>query len=147
MSNLRMYEPRLFDPVLSDSFENMFKRFMAPMRLDTEGGSLDMRVDVSEVDGMYKVQADIPGVKKEDIHVRIDGNLVQIDAEAKREKESKDNGGRVLRSERWQGTVSRSFTLSQNVDESKVVARYADGVLSLELPKKESTASKRIEIT
>lgn len=146
MSNLRMYEPRLFEPVLSDSFENMFKRFMAPMRLDVENGSLDMRVDVSEVDGMYKVQADIPSVKKEDINVRIDGNLIQIDAEAKRQKESKDNGGRLLRSERWQGMVSRSFTLSQDVDESKVVARYADGVLSLELPKKESAASRQIEI-
>lgn len=146
MSNLRLSEPSLFDPALSTPFESMFRRFMSPMRLDVDNGSLDMRVDVTEIDGKYKVRADIPGVKKSDINVRIDGNLIQIDAEAAKESETKDVGGRVLRSERWRGAVSRSFTLAQDVDESKASALYEDGVLTLELPKKETSSAKRLAI-
>ncbi len=146
MSSLRLFEPRLFEPALSDPFESMFKRFMAPMRMELENGALDMRVDVTEVDGMYKVRADIPGVKKDDINVRIDGNVIQIDAEAKKEKDTKDSGGKVLRSERWEGSVSRTFSVSQDVDEARVSAKYEDGVLTLELPKKATAPSKRIAI-
>jgi HSP20 family protein len=146
MSSLRLFEPRLFEPALSDPFESMFKRFMAPMRMELENGALDIRLDVTEVDGMYKVRADIPGVKKDDINVRIDGNIIQIDAEAKKEKDIKDSGGKVLRSERWEGSVSRTFSVAQDVDEAKVSAKYEDGVLTLELPKKATTPSKRIAI-
>lgn len=141
MSNLS-----LFDPTLRDPFESMFKRFMAPVLMEMENGSLDIRVDVTEMDGMYKVRADIPGMKKEDINVRIDGNIIQIDAEAKKQKETKDSAGKVVRSERWQGAVSRAFTVAQDVDETKASAKYEDGVLTLELPKKASSASKRIAI-
>ena len=146
MSSLRLFEPRLFEPSISEPLESMFKRFMAPMRRDLESAAIDMRVDVTEVDGMYKVRADIPGVSKNDIHVRIDGNLVQIEAQAKKEKETKESDGRVLCSERWQGAVSRAFTVGQDVDESKATAKYEDGVLTLELPKKEGTTAKRLEV-
>ena len=146
MSNLSLFEPRLFKPVLGDPFESMFNRFMAPMRAEMESGALDMRLDVTEVDGKYKVCADIPGFKKDDINVRIDGNIVQIDAAAKKEKETKGDGGKVLRSERWEGAVSRTFSLTQDVDETKATAKYEDGVLTLELPKKATTTSKRLQI-
>lgn len=146
MSSLRLFEPRLFEPSLSDPFESMFKRFMAPLRADLENAAIDMRVDVTEVDGMYKVRADIPGVKKDDINIRIEGNLVQIEAQAKKEKETKEGDGRVLRKERWEGAVSRAFTVGQDVDESKATAKYEDGVLTLELPKKEGTSAKRLEV-
>ena len=146
MSNIRMFEPRLFEPALSDSIESMFRRFMAPMRLDLEAGAMDMRLDVAEVDGMYKVRADLPGVKKDDISVRIDGNQVQIAAETKQEKESKEGGGRWLRNERWHGAVSRTFTVAQDVDDAKATAKYEDGVLTLELPKRASSATKRLAI-
>ncbi len=141
MSNLR-----LFEPALSDSFESMFKRLMAPSRMEAEAGSLDMRVDVTEKDGTYTVRADLPGVKKEDINVRIDGNIVQIDAEVKHDKDTKDSGGKILRSERYYGAVSRAFTVAQDVDEAKAVAKYENGVLTLELPKKATTESKRLTV-
>lgn len=146
MSNLSLFEPRLFKPTLSDPIESMFNRFLAPLRMEMENGALDMRLDVTEVDGKYKVCADIPGFKKDDINVRIDGNLVQIDAAAKKKSETKDDGGKVLRSERWEGAVSRTFSLMQDVDEAKATAKYEDGVLTLELPKKATTASKRLQI-
>ena len=141
MSNLS-----LFEPVLSDPFDSMFKRFMAPLRVQAENGSLDMRVDVSEKDGTYTVRADLPGVKKEDINVRIDGNIVQIDAEVKREKETKGEEGKVLRSERYYGSVSRAFTMAQDLDEAKAVAKFDNGVLTLELPKKSTSSSKRLTV-
>lgn len=141
MSNLRV-----LDPTFTDSFESAMRRFFSPSVLETETPALKMRIDVSEKDDAYQVKADIPGVKKEDINVRIDGNVVQIDAEINREKETKGNGGKVLRSERYWGNISRTFSLAQDVDDSKVQAKYADGVLSLELPKKASAASKKIAV-
>lgn len=141
MSNLRV-----LDPTFTDSFESAMRRFFSPSVLETETPALKMRIDVSEKDDAYQVKADIPGVKKEDINVRIDGNVVQIDAEINREKETKGNGDKVLRSERYWGNISRTFSLAQDVDDSKVQAKYADGVLSLELPKKASAASKKIAV-
>jgi len=141
MSNLRV-----LDSDLSDTFNTALRRFFTPMALEAEAPTLKMRIDVSEKDNAYQVKADIPGVKKEDINVRIDGNVVQIDAEVNREKESRDKAGKVLRSERYWGNISRTFSLARDVDDSKVVAKYADGVLSLELPKKASPESKKITV-
>jgi HSP20 family protein len=119
---------------------------MSPTRLERSNEELDIRVDVVEKDGIFKIRADIPGVKKEDINVRIDGNMVQIDAETKQEKDFKSNGDKVLRSERYYGSVSRVFTLTQDVDESKAVAKYENGVLTLDLPKKATSSAKRLDI-
>ena len=141
MSNLR-----LFDPGFSDSFDTAMRRFLAPMASEIPTPELKMRIDVSEKPESYLVKADIPGVKKEDINVRIDGNVVQIDAEVKREKETKGEGDKVLRSERYWGTVSRTFSLAQDVDDAKTVARYADGVLTLELPKKTTATAKKVAV-
>ena len=140
MTNLRVFEPAL------DSFESMFKRLMAPTRFEVDARSLEMRVDVSEKDTAYTVRADLLGVKKEDINVRIDGNMVQIDAEVKQQKDIKQNGDKVLRSERYSGSVSRAFTLAQDVDDAKATAKYKDGVLTLELPKKATSTSKRLTV-
>lgn len=141
-----MSKLRVLDPSISDAFDTTLRRFFAPVAFETDTQALKMRVDVSEKDNTYEVKADIPGVKKEDINVRIDGNMVQIDAEFNREKETKGNGGKILRSERYWGNISRTFSLAQEVDESKVVAKYADGVLTLELPKKASAKSKKITV-
>lgn len=139
MTNLRVFEPAL------DSVESMFKRLMAPMRFEGETRALEMRVDVREADNAYTVRADVPGVKKEDINVRIDGNIVQIDAEVKEEKETKE-GSKVLRSERYYGSASRAFTLAQDVDETKATAKCENGVLTLVLPKKTTSTSKKLTI-
>jgi HSP20 family protein len=142
-SHLKLFEPSFIDPL-----ESTFRRLFSPARLgvDLEAQTLDMRLDISEKDKAYVVKADIPGVKKEDINVRIDGNVVQIDAEVKREKEEKGEGGKVLRSERYYGTVSRTFSLADDVDETKADAKYADGVLTLELPKKASAEAKKLTV-
>ena len=142
-----MTSMRIFDPLNSDTFDAMFRRFMTPLRMDFQlPAAEDMRVDVTEADDSYKVSADLPGVNKEDINVSIDGNLVTIEAEMKRSKETTDKSGKVLRSERYSGLMSRAFTLTQDVDDTKATARYEDGVLTLELPKKESSPTRRLAI-
>ena len=103
------------------------------------------KVDVAEKNGAYKVSAELPGVKKEDIHVSIDGSQVTLQAEVKQEKEASQDE-RVLHTERTFGKISRSFTLPQEIDEGKAEAKFRDGVLELTLPKKAAAARKQISI-
>jgi HSP20 family protein len=144
MSRLSLFEPSITDP-----FETMLRRLRTPWHIEKDMlDEMDVRVDVVEKDNVYKVRADLPGVKKENINVRIDGNIVQIDAETQDAKEIKEEGGKVVRSERYYGSVSRTFSLAEDVDESKATAKYSDGVLTLELPKKvpSGSGSKRIAV-
>ena len=104
-----------------------------------------IKMDVKEQEGAYLVHAEIPGARKEDIHVEVDGNQVSISSEVKQEKEVKD-GEKVLRTERYFGKVSRSFQLGQEIDEAKASARFNDGVLELALPKKAEAQAKRLNI-
>ena len=102
-------------------------------------------MDVTEDDKSYTVHAEIPGVSKEDIHVTVEGNQVTLGAEVKREKDVKD-GERTLRSERYYGSVFRSFTLPVEVDEASSQAKYDKGVLELTLAKKPAVAGKRLNV-
>ena len=104
-----------------------------------------MRVDVTENDGAYKVAAEMPGLKKEDIGVEIDGNTVSINAEVKREKEVKE-GEKTLRSERYYGSMSRVLTLPVDVNAGAAEASYDGGVLTLTLPKAPGSAAKRLAV-
>ena len=106
---------------------------------------LPIKIDLTENDTAYTVRAEIPGARKEDVRVQIDGNRVSISAEAKEEKEEKE-GERVIYRERRQGSASRSFTLQSEVDEAKAEAKYENGMLELRLPKKGGTTSTQIEI-
>jgi len=139
MTRLSVYDP------FAEVFPELFRGMLQPVKA-AGGEALEIRVDVKEADGAYTVQAEMPGVKKEDIHVQIDGNRVSISAEVKRESEKKD-GERVLRSERYYGAVARSFSLGSEMDESKAVAKFENGVLTLTLPKKVAPAAKRLAIS
>jgi HSP20 family protein len=130
----------------SDPFEDFFRGFF--VRPIDFGSSLDVpsiKIDVKEQGDTYKVHAELPGVRKEDIHVNIDGAVVSISAERKQEKDVKE-GERILRSERYFGKVSRSFQLGQDIDESRSTAKFTDGVLELTLPKKAAATAKRLTI-
>ena len=104
-----------------------------------------IKVDVSEDDKAYKVKAELPGVKKDDIAVQVDGNQVSITAEVKREKEVKQDE-KVLHTERYCGRQFRSFTLGRDIDRKKIEAKFTDGVLELTLPKDGGAASEKIAI-
>jgi len=137
MSNLTRYDP------FGDLFRGFFVR---PVEFGNAPAMPELKMDVKEQKNAYVVHAELPGVKKEDIHVTIEGSQISISAEIKQEKEVKE-GERVLRSERYFGEVSRSFQLAQEVDDGKAVAKFKDGVLELTLPKRAAGSSKRLTIS
>ncbi|HET6491438.1 MAG TPA: Hsp20/alpha crystallin family protein, partial [Burkholderiales bacterium] len=112
-----------FDPFASN-FDDLFKGlFLRPVRFDLETlPQLQIKLDVKKTNGSYAVSAELPGVKKEDIHVDVDGNSVSISAEVKKESEEK-KGEQIVRSERYYGKLERSFTLDSDIDEAKVDAK------------------------
>ena len=140
MANIARFDP--FNDLVDDLFKGFFVR---PLAAGHAEALPRMRVEVAERNGAYVVTAELAGVKKEDIHVDIDGAQVTLSAEVKREREISEKD-RVLHSERSYGRVSRSFTLPQELDEAKVEARFRDGVLELTLPKKAAPARKAITI-
>lgn len=140
-----MNELRLFDPLALDPIDDTFRALMRRWRSALADVAPRIRIDLSEQDGSCLVKAEIPGVRKEDIDVRISGSLVTISAEAKTQKQVKDNG-RVFCKERQDSYASRPFTLACPVDEDHADASYKDGALSLKLPKKAATSTKRLAI-
>jgi HSP20 family protein len=139
MANLTRYDP--FADLVDDFFKGFFVR---PVRNDSAVGAPRMKVDVAEENGTFKVLAEIPGARKDEIRVSIDGDQVLITAELRREKEVKE-AERLVHSERYYGKVSRGFRLGQDIDQSKAEAKYTDGVLELTLPKK--SASNKSQLT
>ena len=141
MSNITRFDP--FNELVDDLFKGFLVR---PMGYEPrEAAAPRMKVDVAEKNGAYLVTAEIPGVRKEDIQVSIDGAQVTLAAELRQEREAgKDE--RVLHVERSYGKATRSFTLPQELDEDKVEAKYRDGVLELTLPKKAAAARRQIAI-
>jgi HSP20 family protein len=115
------------------------------VRWEGELQPLQIKVDVEENDKAYTVKAEVPGVKKEDIDIQIDGNQVSISAESKQEKDIKEKG-KVIRSERYYGSLYRSFSLGHDVDQAGATAKYADGILQLTLPKKATSAAKKLTV-
>ena len=140
MSNITRFDP--FNELVDDLFRGFLVR---PLAYQGRAELPRMKVDVAEKNGAYAVTAELPGVKKEDIQVSIDGAQVTLSAEVKREKEATE-ADRVLHTERSYGKVTRSFTLPQELDEAKVDARFKDGVLELTLPKKAAAQRKAITI-
>ena len=140
MANITRYDP--FNELVDDLFKGFFVR---PVAFDSRAELPRMKVEVAEKNGTYIVTAELPGVKKEDINVTVDGAQVTLAAEVKREKEAAEND-RLLHSERTFGKVTRSFTLPQALDEAKIEAKFRDGVLELALPKKAAPERKRISI-
>jgi len=139
MANILRYNPA------DDAFDDLFRGFfMRPVCFEGQP-EVQIKMDVSEDDKSYTVHAEIPGVKKDDIHVSIEGNQVAISAEIKNEKEVKE-GEKVLRSERYYGKASRAFTLGHDVDDAAAQAKYNNGVLELVLPKKVSAKAKNLKV-
>jgi HSP20 family protein len=140
MANITRYDP--FGELFDDFFKGFFVR-----PVTAEGRELGQRfkVEVAEQNGAFKVLAELPGVKKDDIQVTIDGDQVSISAEVKQEKDVKE-GERIVHSERHYGKVARTFRLGYDVDQAKAQAKYADGVLELVLPKKANESRRQLTI-
>ena len=133
-----------YDPLVG-RLDGLFNDFFRPALVwETNSEPLPIRVDVRESADAYTVAAEIPGVKKEDIAVEIEGNEVTISAETRREAQKE--GEKWLRTERFSGKTARRFALPQDLDEGRAAAKFTDGVLELTLPKKAAVTGRKIEI-
>ncbi|HLX27719.1 MAG TPA: Hsp20/alpha crystallin family protein [Casimicrobiaceae bacterium] len=145
MANIARFNPfgelARFDPF--HEFDDMFRVPRSLLRRMPEEPQI--RMDVTEDEKAYHVKAEIPGVRKEDVKVSIDGDQVSIGAEVRKEKEEK-KGETIIRSERYYGNQFRGFTVAQQIDSTKAEARYENGILELTLPKKEPGSAKQIAV-
>ncbi len=140
MNPMMRYEP------LVGRLDGLFNDFFRPTLVwENQAEPAPIRVDVRETPEAYTVQAELPGVKKDEIHVEIEGNEVTISAETRRESEAKE-GEKWLRTERFFGKTARRFALPQELDEGKANARFTDGVLELTLPKKAAVSGRKLDI-
>ena len=138
MNPLTRYEP------LVGRLDGLFDEFLRPTLVWENNAAPQIRVDVKETPEAYTVNAELPGVARDAIHVEIEGNEVTISAETAREP-AKD-GEKFLRIERFYGKTARRFALPQALDEGKAQARFADGVLELTLPKKAAVTGRKLDI-
>lgn len=146
MANLTPFDPlRAMTRSFPRSMEEFLRDFRPGLALREFEDMPSIRCDVSENDQAYTVRAEIPGARKEDIKVDVNGNRVTISVETQQASEQKE-GDRTIRSEIYRGQMYRSFTLDQEVDDTKVEAKYSDGILNMTLPKKEARPAQKIEI-
>jgi len=131
----------MFDRFFDGAFEDWFFR---PLMGRADGDGIPMAVDMYETDESVVVRTAIPGVKAEDIDVSVTGDTLTIKAEAREEREVKEES--YLRRERRLGTYRRSVTLPSGLETDRVNAEYADGVLTLEFPKSEEIKPKTIKV-
>lgn len=141
MLGLRPYNN--MDKDLFRMFDEMERGLFAPLR--PNDGRSTFRTDIKDCGDKYLLEAEMPGFKKEEINIDLEGDILTISAEHSEEKEEK-NGTYVTRERRF-GRLNRSFDVS-GIEKDGIAADYADGVLKLELPKTEKTVpeTKKIEI-
>ncbi len=125
---------KMFEDVFNDRVSPFFSSMIAPT----------FKVDISEDDNAIFIEADIAGVKKEDIKVSMEDGVLSINAERSRQEEEKKKG--YHRVERSWGSMSRSFTVGGNVDAGNIEAKYDNGVLRIVVPKVEPTPKTGKEI-
>jgi HSP20 family protein len=140
MSTLTLYR----DPFAA-AFDDVLRGFFARPAQRQQPAVRAIRFDVAEQGNAYVVTAELPGYKKEDVQVEIDGARVSITAEAKAQNETRE-GEKVVYSERYTGKAVRSFELSSEIDSEAASAKYENGILILNLPKKTAETRKLLNI-
>ena len=121
-------------PMVNDDFDLFDDVFGVPMF----GREPLMRTDVEEKDNGYVMKMDLPGYKKEDIHISLQNGNLSIEAERKESNEEKNSKGTVLREERFAGKCSRTFYVGKNVRDTDIKASFNDGTLVVTVPKAEA---------
>lgn len=133
-------------PTLQNRVNRLFDDMFPEIGQGDDMGLMEWRpmVDTYEKDDAIIVNAELPGVNKEDISVDVKNNILTISGERKHEEDVNEDN--FFRKERFYGKFQRSFTLPDNVDSEKVDAAYKDGVLEVKIPKTEQGSTKKIEI-
>ena len=141
------YLPTLFGENLMDVFEDFDRDFFRGMRMPEhvlygKNAPHMMKTDVRETDTSYEIDMDLPGLKKDEINIELRNGTLSVSTRKSLEKKDEEKGGKLLRQERYSGSMSRSFYVGNHVTEEDVKARFEDGVLKLSVPKKEA---KKVE--
>ena len=144
MFELRPFERRNNHVANYDPWDQMERAFFGDGAWNRS--LAEFKTDIQDKGDSYLLQADLPGFKKEDIHVDLDGETMTIRAERHSEHEDQDKKGNYVRCERSYGSYERAFDIS-GIDADRISAQYNDGVLTLDMPKKSATVgAKRLEI-
>ncbi len=134
-----MLLPSIFGENLLDDWMD-FPRMDFPdvdRKLYGKHASHVMKTDVHEHEGGYEVDIDLPGFKKDEIHLDLENGYLSVSASKQLDKEEKNKKGKLIRQERYSGSMQRSFYVGENITEEDIKAKYEDGVLKLSVPKKE----------
>lgn len=150
-SSLATYRPRTLDDtfgrMVESMVEDMFAPFSAGQQLSQWAGEgvATPRINVRETEKSFEIEAEMPGVKKEDVKVSVENQRVTIEAESKRDTEERE-GENVVYSEHSARRYMRSFSLPTDVDEAAAQAHLENGMLTLSLPKKQAGAATRLTV-
>jgi len=136
----RDYENGIFDDLFGDFLSSL------PSTSLYSSSDLDIspRVDISENDNSYLLEAELPGLKENEIDVKIDNNILTI--KGRKEKVSEEKNKNYYLKERYSGSFQRSISLPNNIDEEGIDANFENGILRIEIPKKNQKTVKKIEI-
>ena len=137
---MMMYLPSIFgDNLMDDFFDDFDRSFFRPSRpaVRMERSNL-MKTNIKETEGGYELDVELPGYKKEDLNLELNGGYLNISAAKDNTNEEKDADGRVIRRERYTGSMSRSFYVGDDITEEDIKAKFEDGILKLCVPKKEA---------
>ena len=131
-----IFGENLFDDFFSDPFEMMA---MPQGRSPLYGKHAKnmMKTDIRETESNYELDIDLPGFKKDEVHLELKDGYLSVEANKALDKDEKDDKGRYIRQERWSGSCSRSFFVGENVKPEDVSAKFEDGILKIALPKEE----------
>ena len=135
-----MLMPSIFGESLFDDWFDDFDRQMQHMdrRLYGRNANREMKTDVREKEDGYEIDMDLPGFKKDQVELNLENGYLTVTANKGFDKDEKDDKGRMIRQERYAGSMQRSFYVGQNMTEEDVKAHFEDGVLHLNLPKKDA---------
>ena len=135
-----MLMPSIFGESLFDDWFDDFDRQMQHMdrRLYGRNAKREMKTDVREKEDGYEIDMDLPGFKKDQVELTLENGYLTVTANKGFDKDEKDDKGRMIRQERYAGSMQRSFYVGDNMTEEDVKARFEDGVLHLDLPKKDA---------
>ena len=132
-----MLMPSIFgESLIEDFFGDFTRPFKSVARYSTPTTNV-MRTDIRESDTGYELDIDLPGYKKDDVKAELKEGYLTISAETKQNNDEQDENGRYIRRERYYGTCSRSFYVGEEVTQEDIKARFEDGILKLQVPKKE----------
>ena len=134
-----MLMPSIFGENLFDEFFGDWNREMRNMdrRLYGKNAAREMKTDVHEHEDHYEVDIDLPGFKKDEIKLELHDGYLTVSASKGLDHNKCDKGGKMIRQERYSGSMERSFYVGENLTEEDIKAKYEHGVLSLMIPKKE----------